>query len=744
FNTDDNAADGESVIALHHYKLKMRPQYIDNLLNVTREKARFMERQDSDLDIKALTTKDFEDKWDEYLYNSFYAKVGDELHEPLYGSKNSRTINLTAHLYKKKILTPEKTLLEKNYKLAIKCILNTNTAFSMYSSYLGSYTRAVADDYMLWLDKYKQLMDDVYIREANSISDVVEEFDNWEKGFAPYSKGDLPPKKGFFNRIHRIFKAGKELYNENIRSGVRTSKEATKQKEISLAEKKSQAEITKLEQSKAERSEKVFARNTKRANNWAHKVFQSGAFRKMIIGLNIYNSTVATKSLANNANPRNLFNLAGSYVSLASITVRYLQENTDLMTKVAEEAVLADPIARYASRGSTFVQRAWRQPVYTKLGWAGSAFMIVVSSMDTYDRFSKNDNDAAAAYAIATIAGIGSLSVSVYLATASAAIGWIPYVGWACLAIGFVATGIAVWLTDTPLEAYLVNSVFGTHKEIDDIADWTPDNVKYELYTQRADYANAGSIEMVDMEDMEDMFAWLHDMLTNFKFDICKDSKPSLNDKNVKLGRDDLKYCYGFNVGFEFNSVLPGKSKLHYHLQIYPYGIDDESAMFETIEYKIPEIDNNENNGEQEENSPDNYSYNNLVNPIQVYKTLFVYDERKGCYTGDISFSFGNKLFELDDKGKKKEPLFSKEMIAVFYCRLAIDEENSLYWPYQGDDDNIYAASFALLTCKKSQSGSTRFNQELIRSNARIGTLAMILDEAKKFQDSHVNKIYSK
>lgn len=724
FNTNENVADGESIVILQHYKLKMLPHYIDNLLNVTRDKVRMMSDKDSKMDLKDMVSEKFVDKWDDFLYNSFYAKVAETLDKPLYAYKSGKSISLTPYLYKKKIITPEMVFQDKFYKLAIKCALNANTAFSVYSNYLTSHIRAAADDFLLWEQKYHQLVDGIQVREVEEIAAVNKAFEKWEKEFYPDSKAS-PVKKVWWKRVPRFVK---EKINKNFKKGQIEAQIADRDAKINDIKNKSQIEIDELKKENIVRKGKIFEMNKNSKTNWGHKIFKSAAFRKMIVGLNAFNFGVAViAEWKDPGSPRNILSFLGSGTNLSSVILRFRAEEAKLAAELTEEVTIATSVQNYVSRGSTFTQRALGQPIYTKLGWGGSAIMIIVSGIDAADRFSANDTDAGWAYVAATVLSVGSLGVSVYLVTAAAAAGWVPVVGWILLAAGLITTGLAIWLTDTPLEAFLKNSVFGKNKEIEGIADWSPDRVKSELYRYRTVYANKKSITFTDMEDMEAMFEWLHDLLTNFRFDICKDYKPLINDKNVKIGVESLKYCYGFNVGFEFNGAIPGKSTLEYHLQIYPYGMDRKEAMFETVEFK---------------NKDGVIITSQQISPIQVQKTLFVPDKTKGCITGNISFRFGDKLFELNQRGNKKAALFSGEMIAVFYCRLVIDRDNSLYWPYQGDDDNIYAASFALLTCPKSK--SAYFNQALIQSGIKIGPIESILDEAAIFQNSYTKKFFKR
>lgn len=292
---------------------------------------------------------------------------------------------------------------------------------------------------------------------------------------------------------------------------------------------------------------------------------------ELVAGLDMVNAIAALNTVTQEGGAKNNINLVGALTSLISSTL----------------SLSTQTMRTFDLRITKFLFKNAKVFFSTRLSWVACIVVAIVDGINTSERFKANDYNAALCYTLSAAAGAGVAVGAAANALYTAA--WGGPLAWACLVVGVIAGGLAVWLTDDDLEAFLSATIFGKNNCPKSITpDCWPDKVMSLLYQHRGrlDKDLVISDVHIDMRSFKKMDDWLRNFFMR-KEESCTYSpyilKHGITPNKLGLGND---YCYDFlleKLYFSSSFVVtqPFVVKVDGILYLYLVYNDGECGMHE-------------------------------------------------------------------------------------------------------------------------------------------------------------------
>lgn len=487
-----------------------------------------------------------EDKWRKFIADSFSdEKVSGAarlLSSDFQYKKSSEDFQpVSFRLYFKDY--EKSSIPEAEIELLDKLFGSLSTALSLYGPYIGNKLKNT--QLLVKLNKLKVEGNELVRIKEITIKELNAELEKNINSIFKKQKG---------GRNQRVIKQGEKYINKY-------------EKTIS----KFTAEYSPIESQINDINVKVFEFLNKKGKFSSPNNNYIVLLDKLVAGLDMANVVAALNTVTQEDGLKNNVNLLGAMSSLISSTLSLSTQTMRTLDLKMTKFLFKNVSVRFS----------------TRLSWVACIAVAIVDGMNTSERFKANDYNAALCYTLSAAAGAGVAVGAAGSGLFTAA--WGGPLAWACLVVGVIAGGLAVWLTDDDLETFLSATIFGKNNCPKSISfDCFPDKVMALLYQHRdrLDKDLVISDVHTDMRSFKKMDDWLRNFFMR-KEESCTYSpyilKHGITPNKLGLGND---YCYDFlleKLYFSSSFVVtqPFVVKVDGILYLYLVYNDGECGMHE-------------------------------------------------------------------------------------------------------------------------------------------------------------------
>ncbi|WP_428743007.1 toxin VasX [Tenacibaculum sp.] len=383
------------------------------------------------------------------------------------------------------------------------------------------------------------------------------------------------------------------------------------------------------------------------------EILDSPRFRKWMAGIELINTIIKAKSIYDERSFKNGISTFGAFSSLTSAVLSYQEASLKVAGAVDETIILVGKVGRVT-------------------GLVGSAVSVGMCFSDMVASIKVNDNDAAIAWGLTgLVSGVLLIEGLVYFASwsslvasgglgASAAASGI-FSGGVTIALTLVVfggIGLAIYLTDSPLEKFIKNNILSKENTWNSKTT-IPYAYMRELHTNKDDLVDS---EVSRWRDFVVAADDLYDLLISYKVESELSNPVDLEKKKNSSWSDDFKDLVRTVAGTKLYgaktiTIAVTLRKFYYDKSEFRYAL----ALF-----------------------PKEIKHNKQQKPILLSSTRTILETSNGLNTLKITFTMSEYLLKLIS--------ISSEF--VFFSNTLINDEFNEYWPSQRGATRYHAYKF--------------------------------------------------
>lgn len=415
-------------------------------------------------------------------------------------------------------------------------------------------------------------------------------------------------------------------------------------------------------------------------------------FKVFILGLELLNTTVKLKAISKDFDPKNTISTFGAISHLASAARSY------------QEAVLSAKGANLASGVQKTLSNAGKIS-----GFIGSGVTVVMCAWDGVESIRSRDYDSGIVW-FATSAMAAALLVNgvlVFLAELNviSLVGGGLSGGW-LIALNILFFGgvvLAIYLSDTPLEAYLKNSILSSYKKVKASLNIRPFKYISLVNSQKSILIPSKFEKRRDFVFANQEF---DDLLISYKvreqvLDFGEDpNKPDEDSDWMDSVRDVMQMSAGMKyahikklkISVLLRRFFYNQSELHFELYLFP-----SSGKMRKL--NIPKI---------------------------IETNCVELNHQNGVDQIDLIYDIPTEVSNLVGRGAE----------FIFLSRSVINEKLNHHWPMQNGNERFHAYRFSGVHFLQVFESKDLDEQLLFGNYVRIGTSEEVLNE--EFWNSHI------